>query len=94
MKLLFVLLTFLTVLNAHKKIFIIALLIQMENRFQRRQSRHKDGFDILENIKYLARNDKIDEAFAQIKELKEKNKLKILKSDSYFILRIGFEKNI
>ncbi len=41
----------------------------------------KDGFDILENIKYLARNDKIEEAFTQVKELKDKNKLKILTSD-------------
>ena len=47
---------------------------------QRKQS-ISDGFDILQNIRNLARDDKIDEAYAEIKSFKEKNKIKVLTSD-------------
>jgi hypothetical protein len=40
-----------------------------------------DGFDILQNARNLARDDKIDEAYAEIKSFKEKNKIKVLTSD-------------
>ena len=81
MKLLFVLLTFLTVLNAQKDFYYSFIDSNGKQISEETKQTIKDGFDILENIKYLARNDKIDEAFAQIKDLKEKNKLKILTSD-------------
>ena len=47
---------------------------------QRKQS-ISDGFDILQNARNLARDDKIDEAYAEIKSFKEKNKIKVLISD-------------
>ena len=81
MRLLFILLTFLTVLNAQKDFYYSFIDSNGKQISEETKQTIKDGFDILENIKYLARNDKIDEAFAQIKELKEKNKLKILTSD-------------
>lgn len=51
---------------------------------QRKQS-ISDGFDILQNIRILARDDKIDEAYSQIKDFKEKNKVKVLVSDTMIL---------
>ncbi|WP_428026997.1 tetratricopeptide repeat protein [Arcobacter sp.] len=41
----------------------------------------KDGFELLQQIKKMARDGKIDEAYAEIKNFKEQNKIKILNSD-------------
>jgi hypothetical protein len=51
---------------------------------QRKQS-ISDGFDILQNARNLARDDKIDEAYTQIKDFKEKNKVKVLMSDTMIL---------
>ena len=40
-----------------------------------------DGFDMVQNIRNLSKEDKIDEAYNQIKNLKDQNKSKILVSD-------------
>lgn len=40
-----------------------------------------DGFDIIQNARALAKDGKIDEAYAQIKDFKAKNKLSVLTSD-------------
>ena len=81
MKILLVLFIFLNILNAQKDFYYSFIDSNGKQISEETKQTIKDGFDIIENIKYLARNDKIDEAFTQIKELKEKNKLKILTSD-------------
>ena len=40
-----------------------------------------DGFDMIQNIRNLSKEDKIDEAYKQIKNLKDQNKSKLLVSD-------------
>lgn len=81
MKLLFVLLSCISILLAEKDFYYSFIDSNGKQISEETKQTIKDGFDILENIRYLARNDKIDEAFVQAKELKEKNKLKILTSD-------------
>ena len=44
-----------------------------------------DGFDILQNVRVLARDGKIDDAYSQVKSFKEKNKLNVLVSDTTLI---------
>lgn len=51
---------------------------------QRKQSIN-DGFDILQNARALAKDGKIDDAYTQVKDFKEKNKLNILTSDSIIL---------
>lgn len=51
---------------------------------QRKQS-ISDGFDILQNARLLAKDGKIDDAYAQVKDFKEKNKVNILTSDSILL---------
>uniref|UniRef100_UPI004047ED85 tetratricopeptide repeat protein n=1 Tax=Aliarcobacter sp. TaxID=2321116 RepID=UPI004047ED85 len=51
---------------------------------QRKQS-ITDGFDILQNVKNLAKDDKIDDAYNLIKDFKEKNKVKVLISDTIIL---------
>ena len=44
-----------------------------------------DGFDILQNARVLARDGKIDDAYTQVKNFKEKNKLNVLVSDTTLV---------
>jgi len=48
---------------------------------QQRIQEISDGFENINNIRQLARNGKIDEAYAQIKAFKEINKVPLLESD-------------
>ncbi|KAB7885373.1 hypothetical protein [Poseidonibacter ostreae] len=48
---------------------------------EKRKQTIRDGFDIIENAKLLARDGKIDEAYSLIKDYKEKNKINVLDSD-------------
>lgn len=48
---------------------------------EKRKNDINDGFEFLEQIKKMARNGKVDEAYAQIKTFKELNKINILESD-------------
>ena len=48
---------------------------------EQRKQQISDGFDIIQSARILAREGKIDEAYAQIKSFKEKNRLKVLNSD-------------
>jgi len=52
---------------------------------EKRKQSISDGFDIIENAKLLARDGKIDEAYALIKTYKDKNKLNVLDSDLIII---------
>ena len=51
---------------------------------QRKQS-ITDGFDILQNARLLAKDGKIDDAYTQVKDFKEKNKVSILTSDTILL---------
>lgn len=44
-----------------------------------------DGFDIIDNARSLAREGKIDEAYAQINSFKNTNNIKVLKSDTIIL---------
>lgn len=48
---------------------------------QERKQAISDGFDLMQNARILAREGKIDEAYAQIKDFREKNRLRVLQSD-------------
>lgn len=48
---------------------------------EERKQQISDGFDIIQNARLMAKNGKIDEAYTQIKDFKEKNKDKVLTSD-------------
>jgi len=52
---------------------------------EQRKQTITDGFDILQNVKNLAKDDKIDEAYSLIKDFKEKNKIKVLISDTLIL---------
>ncbi len=81
MKLLIILFLFINILYA-KKDFYYGFIDSSGGQIseQRKQS-ITDGFDIIQNIKNLAKDDKIDDAYALIKDFKEKNKVKVLTSD-------------
>ena len=51
---------------------------------QRKQS-ITDGFDILQNARLLAKDGKIDDAYAQVQDFKDKNKVNILISDTMLL---------
>ena len=48
---------------------------------EKRKNDIKDGFELLKQIKKLAKNGKVDEAFAEIESFKATNKIEILNSD-------------
>ena len=85
MKLLITLFLLVNILYAKKDFyysFIDSSGVQISE--QRKQS-ISDGFDILQNARNLARDDKIDEAYSQVKDFKEKNKVKVLVSDTMIL---------
>ena len=85
MKVLIIIFLMLNILNAKKDFyygFIDSSGVQISE--QKKQSIN-DGFDILQNARLLAKDGKIDEAYTQVKDFKEKNKLNILTSDSIIL---------
>lgn len=48
---------------------------------EQRKQEISDGFDLIKNARLMAKDGKVDEAYAQIKSFKDKNKLKVLNSD-------------
>ncbi|MGP2657132.1 tetratricopeptide repeat protein [Malaciobacter sp. WC5094] len=48
---------------------------------EQRKQKISDGFDLIQNARQLAKDGKVDEAYAQIKSFKDKNRLKVLNSD-------------
>ncbi len=85
MKLLITLFLLVNILYAKKDFyysFIDSSGVQISE--QRKQS-ISDGFDILQNARNLARDDKIDEAYGQVKDFKEKNKVNVLISDTVIL---------
>ncbi len=78
-----IVLTFLliNILYAKKDFYYSFIDSNGEQISEERKQSITDGFDILQNARNLARDDKIDEAYTQIKDFKEKNKIKVLSSD-------------
>jgi len=85
LKLLVLLLFFVNILNAKKDFYYSFIDSSGEQISEQRKQAISDGFDILQNIKNLARDDKIDEAYTQVKDFKEKNKIKVLTSDAMIL---------
>ena len=85
MKLLIIAFLMLNILYAKKDFyygFIDSSGVQISE--QRKQS-ITDGFDILQNARTLAKDGKIDDAYAQVKDFKDKNKVNILTSDTILL---------
>ena len=85
MKLLIIVFLMLNILYAKKDFyygFIDSSGVQISE--QRKQS-ITDGFDILQNARLLAKDGKIDEAYTQVKDFKEKNKVNVLTSDTILL---------
>ena len=81
MKLLLIVLVFLSSVYA-KKDFYYGFIDSSGNQIsQRRTQVIEDGFEIIKNIRILANDGKTNEAYSQIKVFKEQNKIKILNSD-------------
>lgn len=81
MKLLITLFLLVNVLNANKDFYYSFIDSTGEQISEQRKQEISDGFDILQNAKNLARDGKIDEAYTQVKDFKEKNKIRVLTSD-------------
>ena len=81
MKILILLFILLNIVNAKKDFyysFINSSGIQIS---EKRKQTINDGFDLIENVKLLARDGKIDEAYSLVKDYKQKNKVNVLNSD-------------
>ncbi len=65
-----------------KKDFYYGFIDSSNNQIsQNRIQEISDGFEIIEHAKNLAKEGKIEQAYAQIKAFKKRNKIKILESD-------------
>lgn len=62
------------VLNAKKDFYYSFIDSSGAQISEERKQSITDGFDILQNARLLARDDKIDDAYSQIKDFKEKIK--------------------
>ena len=81
MKILILLFILFNILNAKKDFYYSFINSSGAQISEKRKQTISDGFDIIENAKLLARDGKIDEAYALIKDYKEKNKINVLDSD-------------
>lgn len=81
MKVVIVLFLLINVLFAKKDFYYSFIDSSGSQISQQRKQAISDGFDLIQNARVLARDGKIDEAYAQIKDFKEKNRLRVLKSD-------------
>ena len=81
MKVLIIFFLLLTFLNAKKDFYYSFIDSSGTQISEKRKQSIIDGFDVLQSIRNLARDGKIDEAYSQIKSFKEKNTIKILTSD-------------
>lgn len=81
MKLILTLFLLVNILNAKKDFYYSFIDSSGEQISEQRKQSITDGFDILQNARNLARDDKIDEAYSLVKDFKEKNKIKVLTSD-------------
>lgn len=78
-----------------KKDFYYGFINSSGNQIsEERKQEIVDGFDILDNAKSLAKEGKIDEAYAQINSFKSTNKVRVLKSDAIILYcELALKKN-
>lgn len=81
MKVLIYLILIFSLLEAKKDFYYSFINSNGDQISEKRKKDIKDGFEVIEQIKQLARDGKVDEAYAQVKNLKEINKLQVLDSD-------------
>lgn len=81
MKLLLIIFILLSTSYGKKDFYYSFINSSGEQIKEQQKQKIKDGFDNINNIKEIAKDGNIDEAYAQIKAFKELNKLKILESD-------------
>jgi tetratricopeptide (TPR) repeat protein len=81
LKLILTIFLLVNILYAKKDFYYSFIDSSGEQISEERKQSITDGFDIIQNARLLARDDKIDEAYSQIKDFKEKNKVKVLTSD-------------
>lgn len=85
MKFIIVLFFIVNILYAKKDFYYSFIDSNGEQISEERKQTITDGFDILQNARILARDDRIDDAFAQVKSFKESNKIKVLSSDTMIL---------
>ena len=85
MKLLITLFLLINVLYAKKDFYYSFIDSSGSQISEQRKQAISDGFDILQNARNLARDDKIDEAYAQVKNFKNKNRVNVLASDTMIL---------
>ncbi len=81
MKLFYILLLFISFTYAKKDFYYGFINSSGDQISQKRTQDILDGFDIMKNARALGKNGKIDDAYKQIKNFKDKNKIKLLDSD-------------
>lgn len=81
MRLLFIILVFVSFLYAKKDFYYGFIDSSGSQISQKRKQDIADGFEIIKNIRILSKEAKIDEAYTQIKAFKEQNKINLLRSD-------------
>lgn len=81
MKYLLVLFFIFSIINAKDDFYYSFINSNGEQISEKRKNEIQDGFEVLTQIKKLAKDGKVDEAYAQIKNFKELNKLNVLDSD-------------
>ncbi|RXJ87935.1 lipopolysaccharide assembly protein LapB [Arcobacter sp. CECT 8985] len=81
-----VLLCFFTIFSFAKKDFYYSFINSANEQIsQEKKQEITNGFEIINNVKKLAREGKIDEAYKEITDFKNKNKVKLLESDIYIL---------
>ena len=94
MKILFIILISISILYSKKDFYYNFINENGKQISQDKIQEINDGFDMLSYIKKLAKLDKINEAYNQIILLKEKNKIKVLKSDIILLYsQLALKKN-
>ena len=81
MRLLIIFLLLLTFLNAKKDFYYSFIDSSGTQISEQRKQSISDGFDVLQSIRNMARDGKIDEAYSQLVDYKNKNDIRVLKSD-------------
>lgn len=81
MKIICILVLLCSLLNAKKDFYYSFINSSGQQISQQRKHEIRDGFEVIEHVRVLAKDGRIDDALRQIKDFKEKNKLDVLNSD-------------
>ncbi len=82
MRILFLITIFLVSLSWAKKDFYYSFIGSSGQQIsQQRKHEIRDGFEVIEHVRELSRDGRVDEAYRQIKDFKEKNRVDVLDSD-------------